>query len=266
LSDLRPLVVIPTYMTQDSDAALLEACLRSIWATEGDRVEVLVVDDGSPDHALVTSLEAWSATAAFEVVAKEVNEGFSRTVNVGLQRALEENRDAILVNADIEFMGPGWLDAMRNQRRLDRDAPAEVVGGLLCYPNGTIQHAGIYFSLLSRVFDHLHKHGPMNLPEALVPRACPVTGAVQFIRHSTLCVVGLYDPEFRMSWEDVDYCLRVFLAGGQCVYSPNVRAWHHEMVFRGRQTPKLQRWHLESFYRLMTKYANVNFAALVPAL
>jgi GT2 family glycosyltransferase len=245
---------------------MLVDCLASIKATVGDWVDVLVVDDGSPRASLVASMVIERMGEAVEFVFNEENEGFSRTVNVGLQRALDEGRDAILCNADIEFMGPGWLAGMRNQGRLDRDAPAEVVGALLCYPNGTIQHAGIYFSLLSRVFDHLHKHGPMNLPEALIARACPVTGALQLIRHETLTTVGLYDPEFRMGYEDVDYCLRVFLAGGQCVYTPEVRAWHRESVFRSRPSEKLARWHRESFIRLMEKYAETNFASLVPSL
>lgn len=264
---MKPLVVIPNYASNPEDVAMLVDCLRSIRETVGEWVDVVVVDDGSPAWDLVAeALLNEHSEGLCEVVRKEENEGFSRTVNVGLRRALEEGRDAVLCNADIEFMGPGWLNAMRGQTRLDRDEPADVVGALLCYPNGTIQHAGVYFSLLTRVFDHLHKHGPMNLPEALRPRACPVTAALQFIRHATLERVGLYDEEFRMGWEDVDYCLRVFLDGGQCVYSPNVRAWHRESVFRSRPSERLARWQGESFYRLMTKYADVNFASLVPAL
>ena len=51
--------------------------------------------------------------------------------------------------------------------------------------------------------------------------------------------VGPYDPEFRMGYEDVDYCLRVFQAGFACVYEPAISAIHHESLFRSRPDEKL---------------------------
>lgn len=261
---MRPLVVIPTYLRERSDYALLEACLGSLWLTTGPgEVDVLIVDDGSPNRDLVEEMERWSVFGTFEVIAKEENEGFSRTVNVGLRRALQEGRDAILCNADIEFVGP-WLAPLLATERLDGAALAEVAGARLLFPNGTIQHAGIYFSLLTRSFDHRMKFGPSDLPEALEPFSCPVTGALHLIRHAALERIGVYDEQFRMGYEDVDYCLRVFLEEGQCIYNPEVCAIHHESVFRGRKSEKLNRWHMQSFLLLCEKYATVNFAALVP--
>jgi GT2 family glycosyltransferase len=256
---VKPLAVIPSYLREESDAELLRTAVNSIHMTAHRQVDVLVVDDGSPAAELLDTVRG------AEIVAKLENEGFSRTVNVGLRRALEEGRNAILVNADIEFLTPGWVQTMENQ--LDGSGRrAAVVGALLMYPNGLIQHGGVYFSLLSRTFDHLFKYGPWNLPEALVPATRPVTAALQFIRHECLTNVGLYDEEFRMGWEDVDYCIRVFLSGRECIYQPSVRAFHHEMAFRGRPDEKVQRWTLESFYRLMSKYEGQSFAGLVPTL
>lgn len=254
---MNPLAVIPTYLTEGRDVELAADAIRSIRETEPS-VEILVVDDGSPERDLVDAVE----NLGVEVHRKEENSGFARTVNVGLQRSLDEGRDAILVNADIEFMGPGWLRHMQGANT--ELGPASVVGGLLLYPNGTIQHAGIYFSLLTRQFDHRYKFGPANLPEAQEPRVCPVTAALHMIRHDCLETVGIYDENFRMGYEDVDYCLRVFLSGRHCVYNPMVRAYHHESVFRGKPNPKIEAWQQQSFIYLMQKYQRQSFAGLVP--
>ena len=40
-----------------------------------------------------------------------------------------------------------------------------------------------------------------------------MTAALQLIRWETLDQVGLYDEGYRLCFEDVDYCLRVFEAG-----------------------------------------------------
>lgn len=261
---MKPLVVIPTYLTEESDVAVTRRAIESCRTTQRSGVEILVVDDGSPEQALVGLLEQSIPQLEFEVHVKPENTGFAQTVNVGLERALESGQDAVLFNADLEILTPDWVRACKatTDEKGDR---AAVIGGLLSYPdNGLIQHAGIYFSLLTRDFNHLFQYAPENLPEALTKRICPVTGAFQYIRHSTLEEVGIYDPKFYLGWEDVDYCIRVFLANRRCVYNPNIRALHAESLFRGRPSPKVKEWQEKSFMYLILKHQNLNFADFVP--
>jgi GT2 family glycosyltransferase len=259
-----PLCVIPSYLRTPADLDLLVRCLVSLWGTAPE-AGVLVVDDGSPEQSLLDPLAAAVSELGYELLAMESNEGFARTVNIGLQRALDTGRDAVLVNADVEFPTAGWLDRMLARTDME-GRPAAVVGARLLYPNGCIQHAGIFLSLRTRAFWHRCQYGPGDLPEALMPVRCPVTGALQLIRHETLATVGLYDEGYRMGYEDVDYCLRVFAADRECIYEPTVCAVHHESVFRGRSTPKLERWQLDSFIRLREKWAGANLTAFTPAI
>jgi GT2 family glycosyltransferase len=259
----RPaLCVIPAYLRTPAQLDLLVRCLVSLWRT-APGTEVLVVDDGSPEPALVAQLEVAAQELDFELYRKPENTGFSQTVNVGLRRALETGRDAVLVNADIEFFDEGWLERM--QARTDTAGrPAAVVGARLLYPNGLIQHAGIFASLLKRDWIHRYQYGPSDLPEALVACRCPVTAALQLIRHETLETVGVYDERFSMCFEDVDYCLRTFDAGLECIYEPSVRAFHHEMMFRSNPSPKLERWLKESTRYMWSKWGAADVSAWVP--
>ena len=113
-----------------------------------------------------------------------------------------------------------------------------------------IQHAGVIFSLLDRDWLHRYRFGPANLPEALKTTRCIVTAALQFIRWETLDQIGLYDEGYRLCFEDVDYCLRVFKAGLECIYEPSVVAMHHESFFRRNATPEIDRWTQESTARM----------------
>ena len=247
-----PLCVIPSFLRTEGDLDLLVRCLVSLWSS-APQADVVVVDDGSPERSLLVPLAAAIEELGYELIAKDENEGFSRTVNVGLRRALEEGRDVVLVNADIEFHEAGWLDRML-ARTDTQGRLAAVVGARLLYPNGTIQHAGCFLSVRTRGFWHRCQFAPANLPEALSPVRCPVTGALQLIRHETLEQIGLYDEEFRMAYEDVDYCLRVFDAGLECIYEPSVCAFHHESVFRGRKNAKIEEWERLSVLRLANKW------------
>lgn len=252
------LAVVPVYMTEQSDLDLTLKCLMSLKLTAPD-CQVHVVDDFSPERSLVQRLQNFCREQNFTITMKRQNEGFSRTVNVGLKAAVDSGHDAILVNADIEFFEQGWYERM-----LARDE--EVVGALLVYPSGGIQHAGIYYSVITRNFDHIYRMSPMTLEAAQKERICPVTGALQRIKWSTLLALGLYDENFRLAYEDVDYCQRVFLSGGKCVYDPTVRAIHHETVFRGKGNPVHQQWYDESKVYLHRKYAGVGFAEYIPTM
>jgi len=264
LRGMKPLVVIPTYLRKGPDVAMLVDTIRAAQKTAPGAIDILVVDDGSPDPDLVNQAEALGHDLGYAFHRKEDNTGFSATVNVGLKKALAEERDAVLLNADLEIDTPGWVESA--QGTMDNYGnEAAVIGGLLLYPQtGLIQHAGIYFSLLTRRFGEMYKYGPGNLPAALKRKAIPVTGAFQYIRYECLRDVGLYDEDFKLGWEDVDYCIRVFLAEKQCVYNPEIRGWHFESMFRGEKTEKVARWEMQSFAHLAKKWADQSFADFVP--
>lgn len=211
--------------------------------------EVLVVDDASPigEDAVAAVVKVRFDGRSYE--RREENGGFSRAVNVGLDVARDEARDAVLVNSDIEFHHVGWLDALLN-------SPGDVVGALLLYPNRTAQHGGIYFSPHTRTFCELFKGAPHDLPALYTQRECPVTGALQLIRAETLQDVGVYDEGFRLGWEDVSYCLDVFKSGRKCIFQPRAMAFHHESYTRSRADERIQRWTAESWNYFITKHGS----------
>jgi GT2 family glycosyltransferase len=258
------IAVVPAYVRAQRDLDLLLRCLVSLQAT-APGTPVLVVDDASPDRALVAALESVAGEVGAAVVSNEENLGFAGTVNVGLELARAEGVDALLVNADIEFAFPGWLEAM-HARRDTQGRPAAVVGARLLFASRLLQHAGIYYSRLHRDFFHRFRYGPADLPEALEPTRCPVTAALQLIRHDTLAAVGLYDPAFGMAYEDVDFCLRVFAAGGECVYEPAAVALHLEKAFRDRPTARIQALHERSVKHLWDKHGETDLSAWTPAV
>ena len=253
------LAVIPVYLRKPAELELLMRCLVSLTQT-APAVRPLVVDDGSPAADLVAQLEALTREVGARLIRKPQNSGFAKTVNAGLAVARDEGADALLVNQDIQFIRPGWFEALDACAGPD-GRPAAVVGAKLLFPNLLLQHAGVYYSRLYRQFDHRWRLGPSDLPEAGVPAAVPVTGALQLIRHDCLTEVGLYDDGFDMGWEDMDYCIRTFAAGRHCMYEPAAVALHHESAIRGSDVPAHHAaWYHASQARLWAKYGDADFA------
>ena len=260
---IRPtLCIIPAFVRTEQELDVLLRCLVSLRATAPDAA-VLVVDDCSPAQELVAGLRIACDELGIAFAENDANVGFSATVNAGLQLALAMEHDAVLVNADIEFIEPGWLERMR-ARTDSQGRPAAVVGARLLYPNGLIQHAGIFLSPLHRDWLHRFQYGPADLPEAQVTMRCPVTAALQFIRYETLVQVGLYDEGYKLCFEDLDYCLRVFEAGLECIYEPTVVATHYEKFFRGNADDKILRWTKVSTARMLQRWGDKDMSRWVP--
>lgn len=258
----QALLIIPTYLRRKEHIEVLAKCVKTLRDSTDE--ELLLVDDGSPmsqadkDSVFNSIVESVDGTN-MRIHYKEENTGFSSTVNVGLKRALDEGKDACLINSDIEFIEYGWLNAMK-------ETDADIVGALLLYPNYVIQHAGIYFSTISRAFDHRFAGCPPNLPAALEHCACPVTGALQYIRNEVLADVGLYDENFKLGMEDVDFMIRAISAGWSSMYNPKVKAIHHESLIRGEKTEQVSKWEMESWQYLLNKWENVNFKGIAPTM
>lgn len=254
---MTALAIIPTYLREPEDATQAVKTIQGLHKTfPGD---IIVIDDGSPNLELREEFREYIEGIGPRIftIQKE-NTGFADTINVGLRIARTQQIDAVLVNADVEFIKADWWEKM--------DATeADVVGARLLFPNGLIQHAGIYFSLIARRPEHIFRLAPGSLNMARKKRDCPVTGALQLIRYETIKNVGLYDDTFRMGYEDLDYCIRVFESGRKCVYQPDSVAIHHEGLFR-RNEGKAGQWFEESWMYFGEKWEGKDITKWIPTL
>jgi GT2 family glycosyltransferase len=253
-SAMSVLGVMPVYIKDEKTEHLTRAAVNSFFqCTPG--VRLIAIDDGSPNR------EAIEALSKKVPVITKPNEGFAKTVNVGLRTALENDEGALLINADIHFIERRWAEWMCN-------TDADIVGAKLLYPNhGLVQHAGIYYSAYTRLFSHIGRFAPADTPELNVERECPVTGALQLIKHSALEKLGLYDEGFQFGFEDVDYCIRAKQAGLKVVYQPKAIALHHESAFRGPKPPDWIKERMDqSWNYFQEKHAGTDIASIVPTL
>jgi GT2 family glycosyltransferase len=194
-------------------------CLVAVWTTARDAAEFVVVGQAGGDPTITAQLHAACDELGFGFGLTDPRTSLAAGVNPALEEALADGRDAVIVAPDVE-PGEGWLEALLARRDSAGAAPAAIVGGRLLYPNGLIEHAGLQFSLLKHHFIPSYRFGPASLHEARVPRLCPVGPGMVLIRHPTLAAIGLLAEDLP-GLELVDYCLRAFAAGLECVYEPS---------------------------------------------
>lgn len=237
----RPVtIVIPSYRDTKLVAQLVGK-IRS--TTDLDRVRILVSDDCSgPEH-----LAAMRRIEGVELVQGERNLGFAANANRGLHATDPEN-DVVLLNSDVVPLR-GWLACL--QYATAGNPEIGIVGAKLLYPDNRIQYAGtIRNSHAPEWFDHRYRFKPADWgPADVAGPTLAATGACMYITRAVLNDVGLFDEEYGMGYEDVDYCLRAWKAGYRVEYAPAARLHHHESMTRGTTVGERERRSQRVFWR-----------------
>lgn len=219
--------VVPTY----DKPWLSKKCLETLFRTEpGDDWFAVVVNDGARAPAPEAIRRQFEGNSRVEVILKPRNEGFSKTCNAGIRRAIERGAArVVLVNDDIEFTQP-VIPAL--DRAFSSGGRVGVVGAKLLYPDGTLQHAGMARS--GRLIGHRYYQMPGSHPPANEPKEGAVTGALIAMSSDLVAQIGGLDEGYFMTCEDTDYCVSATRAGWKVIYWPEFTAIHAEGATRGR--------------------------------
>ncbi|WP_245435389.1 glycosyltransferase [Microvirga calopogonii] len=163
------------------------------------------------------------------LVVMERNGGYARANNVGV--SIAQGDVLALVNSDIIPVSPGWLEAMA--ARLNGRRRIGAVGPKLLFEDGSIQHAGMYFSQDHRGYwlnQHFHKGMPRDYAPACEERVVPaVTGACLVTTRSLFESVGGFTEDYVVGdYEDSDLCLKITMTERKIAYVPDVELYHLE--------------------------------------
>jgi GT2 family glycosyltransferase len=223
-------IVVPVH----GKAALTAQCLDRLYTEVHGRedVEVIVVDDGSPDEtrAIVEAAD-W-----VRLVVHETSKGFATSCNDGAAAA----SGCYIVFLNNDTVGrSGWLNQLADYA--DAHPTAGAVGAKLLYPNETIQHVGIVICS-----DHLPRHvyRGFDADHPAVTRSRrfqAVTAACVLVRRDAFEEVGSFDEAFANGFEDVDLCLRLAATQHEIHYCADSVLVHLEAATRGDDAEAFRR-------------------------
>jgi GT2 family glycosyltransferase len=221
MAPTRCSIIIPVH----NKAALTRQCLDSIFAnppTVG--FEVIVVDDASSDS---TQEMLASHGDRVRAVRLDKNAGFAGACNTGAAAAKGDY--LVFLNNDT-IAEDGWLDELAGYA--DEHPAATAVGSRLLFPDRTVQHAGVVFSLSGDPL-HIYVGFPPEHPAVMKSRRFQaVTAACLLIRRDVFDELGGFDTDYQNDLEDVDLCLRLGELGYEVHYCHTSVLYHLESASR----------------------------------
>ena len=228
-------IIIPTRNRRD----LLERCIASIEnRTSYQTYEIIVMNNESDDRSALEFLRSLGSDPKCRVANAEGTFNWSKLNNTGVELAKGEY--LLFLNNDTEVISPTWLDELVSQ---GQHPQIGAVGAKLLFPDGRIQHAGVVVKR-DTVATHMFRgmdaraNNAVNRYLTEVTRdVSAVTGACLGTRREVFEGVGGFREELRISYGDVDYCLRLQQQGYRVVWTPYARLLHHESATRGDTQP-----------------------------
>ena len=187
-------VIIVSYRS----AEVITQAVDSVIAQRGVSLELIVVDNASPDES-VAVLAAYGA--GISLIESPENLGFGPAVNLARTRA--RGRHLFVLNPDACLDSATGLAEL--VRAMDADPRLGISSPRLLHPDGSVQSPprGTYPGARHAGVDHASLPGEIAW----------LVGAALMIRTSTFDEVGGFDPDFFLFAEETDLCLRVRRAG-----------------------------------------------------
>jgi GT2 family glycosyltransferase len=228
-------IVIPS----KNQYKIVKRCVESIYAkTSYKNFEIILVDTGSTDQKVHRWYKAMiKSHTNFKLVDwPEQPFSYSRSCNRGAEVA--QGEFVVMLNNDTEVLTHNWIELMLG----DAQRPEiGAVGCLLFFPDGYhIQHAGVGVGLggaAANSFSMMTLDRPMSQTQHLMLNTkhnmTAVTAACLMMRKQLFTDIEGFDDKLRVTYNDVDLCLRLYDAGYQNVYTPYVRLLHHESISVG---------------------------------
>lgn len=223
-------VIVPLYGRIDFvlyQLALFSECAS--WAAH----ELIYVLDDPPRKRELLDL-AHSAHRRFgmpfRVVALDENVGYGPANNVGLSYARGEF--VCYLNSDVMPEEQRWLDLMVGDLRADPGLG--IVGGLLLFEDGSVQHDGLTFERLPQLANwpfpmHPGKGRRLRASAPDIEEVAAVTGACMVLTRDLAQQLGGFDEDYAIGdFEDSDLCMRIKARGLRCAVDRRARLFHLE--------------------------------------
>jgi len=224
-------------------------CIESVRVSQPSGVEIVIVDNGSTDDSVKVLQRRFGD--GIKMVETGENLGFAGGVNVGIQTALEEGAQSVLLLNNDTIVAS---DMIHHLVSAANQAPrAGIVGPVIFYYDDPeriwcigaceYQWLPVPVELSARTLSKA-KSEPFQLDYG---NACGM-----LIRRQVFEAIGLFDARYFIYFEDVDFCRRARQAGYEIWCAPQAKMWHKVSLTMIKQKPGMRYtewWGRAQFYR-----------------
>lgn len=249
-------IIIVNWNTRD----YLRGCLRSIAANPpACDYEVIVVDNASGDGSADMVRESFPDV---RLIANETNERYAEGNNIGMR---ESTGDYVLLLNPDTVVKPNSLGTLLAFGKAHPEAAA--VGCKLVGPDGVVQKSVRSFpdprsvlfeyARISKAFPESEVFGRYRMTyfryDAVAEVDQPM-GSCLLLSRKAIDEVGMFDQQFPIFFNEVDWCYRAKRQGWKIFFTPDAEVIHYGGAGTRQMKPEMIRESHRSLRRFYRKY------------
>jgi len=238
---IKVATIILTYNSKN----YIKPCLDALFSSKGDfDLSVIIVDNNSPDLSgeyIEKIIKNDFSKQNIKFIQNKQNNGFAAGINTGIVQALKYNPDFIfLLNPDTKVTPQSIESLLKIFKANDsKFKNVGIVGAQMIYSDGTPQGTFGNFPNFKTEFlqkTRLYKILPFGrfIPFNFFSKKYFqdirlvdwVSGGAMMIKKEVIKAIGLFDENYFMYIEDIDFCRRAKNFGFSIVYNPHAKIWH----------------------------------------
>lgn len=206
----RICVIIPMFGQEEYTRKCIDSCMKHAGIVH----DILVVDDCSPTPFVDERVN---------IIRLAENSGFTAATNAGILWAQDRGYEFVhLLNNDTEGL-PNFIKILLDI--LDADESVAIASSARIYPKGGVVE--LYGADLIRGFQIVMKESEL-IEDTIQCNWVPVCSSL--IRMSVIRELGLLNKRMRNHSSDLEYCLRIKIAGYTIVVDTRSKVLHHHEV------------------------------------
>ena len=218
-------------------------CLASIQKLNypKGKIETIIVDNDSRDGSPLRIKESFPSV---KLIKNRANFGFAKAVNQGI--AIANGEFIFITNDDIVFEKESLKKSVKYLVSHDN---VGIVGGKIYYKDAPEKICSSGY-MMNKWTGNIHPApNPNKLKEPDWVQGCAI-----IISKKVLSKIGNLDPQYFLSFDDYDLCLRTKKFGLKVIYLPTAVFWHGESLTVDRNKPfKYYHWY-KSKIRFVIKH------------
>ena len=195
-------------------------CIESIYKTEYDNLEIILVDNNSSDNS---HLECKKKFQDLILIENSKNFGFCEGNNIGIRKA---NGEFIVILNPDTIVEESWITELLDAYNKNGDGLYQPK--ILSIENKKeIQGTGVEIHLFGFGFTRDREVIDSNQHKD-VEQVCCTTGACTFTSTQILKKIGLFDPFLFLYLDDLEFGWRAAQLGIKSFFVPKSRIYHAE--------------------------------------
>jgi GT2 family glycosyltransferase len=219
-----------------------QECIESLLAAESQAAyvtQLIIVDNGSTDDTVTRCRARYPSV---HVISLDKNYGINVGYNAGMQYALDQNADYVMIMNNDTWAHPDMTRALfvalENDAQIGAATPK-----IVHYSDPTLLwHTGAHWRAFPpevKMDGYVVPDSPAYATQRYVEFA---TTCCLLIRAETLRRVGLFDASYEFYFDDWDFSLRVRRGGYEMAYVPSA-ILKHKVSISTQNSDKPARWY-----------------------